>query len=100
MSSSSNDEPSYTILQINRDATKQEIRKAYQRLAMLRRPDKNMGDFANACAAFNKVYTYYFSPLYFPPPPPPRIYKNFVGIQKLKYRNPAQDSILCTLRPN
>lgn len=57
MSSSSNDESYYIILQINRDATKQEIRKSYQCLAMLRHLDKNMGDFANACAAFNKLYT-------------------------------------------
>ena len=64
MSSSSNVESYYKILQINRDATKEEIRKSYQRLAILRHPDKNMGGFANACAAFNKVSLYFiFLPL-------------------------------------
>lgn len=50
----------YTVLQINQDATEQEIRKSYKRLAMLQHPDKNIGDFTNACAAFKKVYLFLF----------------------------------------
>lgn len=63
--SSSRKETYYTILEINRDATSQEIKDAYKRLAILRHPDKNLGNIAKACADFQKVC--YFFPNPFPP---------------------------------
>ena len=46
----------YTILEIDCNATSQEIKVGYKRLAILRHPDKNLKDSANACIAFQKVY--------------------------------------------
>lgn len=60
MSSSPDPKSYYTVLRINQDATKQEIRKSYKRLAMIQHPDKNLGDFTNACADFEKVFYIYF----------------------------------------
>ena len=53
----------YTILEINRDATSQEIKDAYKRLAILRHPDKNLGNVTKACADFQKVF--FFLVFYF-----------------------------------
>lgn len=61
----SRDETYYTILKINRDATSQEIKDAYKRLAILRHPDKNLGNVVKACADFQKVcffFSNFFSP--------------------------------------
>lgn len=55
-SSISRKETYYTILEINRDATSQGIKDAYKRLAILRHPDKNLGNVAKACADFQKVF--------------------------------------------
>lgn len=52
----------YTILEINHDATSQDIKNAYKRLAILRHPDKNLGNVAKACADFQKV-CFFFSNL-------------------------------------
>lgn len=63
MPSSKSDAKSYyTVLQIKQDATEQQIRKSYKRLAILQHPDKNLGDFTNACAAFWKVRFILFLP--------------------------------------
>lgn len=54
-SSTSEAETYYTVLEISQDATKREIREAYKRLAIFHHPDKNMGNFVNACTTFQKV---------------------------------------------
>lgn len=46
----------YEILEISPAASQQEIKDAYKRLAFLKHPDKNLGDIARACAAFQQVY--------------------------------------------
>lgn len=61
MPSISDTESYYSVLLINQNATQQEIKKSYKRLAILRHPDKNIGDFINASAAFKKVCFSYFS---------------------------------------
>lgn len=45
----------YTILEIDYNATSQEMKDNYKRLAILRHSDKNLEDLANACVAFQKV---------------------------------------------
>lgn len=55
LSTASGTETYYTVLEISNDATIQEIKDAYKRLAILQHPDKNLGDAAKACAAFQKV---------------------------------------------
>lgn len=45
----------YDILEIGPIATNQQIKDAYKRLAILKHPDKNLGDSAGACAAFQQV---------------------------------------------
>ena len=45
----------YTILEIDYNATSQEIKDNYTCLAILRHPDKNLEDLANACIAFQMV---------------------------------------------
>lgn len=58
-STGSGKETYYTILEINNDATIQEIKDSYKHLAMLRHPDKNLGDAGKACAAFQKVCIFF-----------------------------------------
>lgn len=48
----------YDILEICPVATKQQIKDAYKRLAILKHPDKNLGDPAGACATFQQVITH------------------------------------------
>ena len=48
----------YAILNVRRDASEDEIRKAYRRLALKYHPDKNPGD-ATAAAKFRRVTTAY-----------------------------------------
>ena len=45
----------YDILEISPDATNQQVKDAYKRLAILKHPDKNLGDTLGACAAFQQV---------------------------------------------
>lgn len=45
----------YDILEICPVATNQQVKDAYKRLAILKHPDKNLGDPAGACAAFQQV---------------------------------------------
>lgn len=45
----------YTILEIDYNATSQEIKDNYKRLVIFRHPDKNLEDLANACIVFQKV---------------------------------------------
>lgn len=61
----------YAVLEISRNATSQEIKDAYKRLAILRHPDKNLGDEVGACANFQKVLLF-LTPLS-PPQPSPEI---------------------------
>lgn len=55
----SSQETYYTILEISRDATSQEIKDAYKRLAILRHPDKNLTNIVKACADFQKVFFFF-----------------------------------------
>ena len=48
----------YAILNVRRDASEDEVRKAYRRLALKYHPDKNPGD-ATAAAKFRQVTTAY-----------------------------------------
>lgn len=48
----------YAILNVRRDASEDEVRKAYRRLALKYHPDKNPGD-ATAAAKFRRVTTAY-----------------------------------------
>ena len=51
----------YEILEISPAVTRQEVKDAYKRLAILKHPDKNLGDTARACIAFQQVYLSYRS---------------------------------------
>lgn len=91
----SKEETYYTILEINRDVTSQEIKNAYKHLAIIRHPDKNLGNVAKACADFQKVFFFLFSFLPKSPSPPQRALP-------FNMTNPvfsASSSILYSLRP-
>ena len=47
----------YELLEISPAATQQQVKDAYKRLAILKHPDKNLGDTSRACAAFQQVHT-------------------------------------------
>ena len=80
----------YKLLQVDRSAKDEDLKKAYRKLAMKWHPDKNPNNKKEAEAKFKQISEAYDVSLRTPPPPPhfihflrsnPLANREFLGIQ-------------------